>query len=109
MAVGIANNQLGSDESGEEAIIMLSAPKPHRASRGTKAHTPITTPIATSNPFEPLIIEEASDADDDDYAEKSSSASTTDTEIEEITNEEVSQYKCQFRIMLIENLCIACQ
>ena len=106
MTIGIANEQLGSDESGDEAMAKLSTPKPRR---GRKAHAPATTPIATDNPFECLAIEEASDSNDDDYAEKSSSASTTDTEIEEVTNEEVSQFYCQFGIMLIQNLYIACQ
>ena len=109
MVAGIANEKLGSDGSGDEAMAKSSMPKAHRTHRGHKAHAPTTTPIATDNPFEPLTIEEASDAHDDDYAEKSSLASTTDTEIEEITNEEVSQFYCQFGIMLIQNLSIARQ
>ena len=92
MAAGIAQDMLGSDGSADEAVAISSAPKARRTAGGKGNKTRVL--MATGNPFDPLIIEEASDVEDDDYAAKtsSSSASGTDTEIEEITNEEVFQH-----------------
>ena len=50
MAVGIANEKFGSDESGDEAMAKLSMPKPCRR---RKAHAPTTTPNIA---FHVLII-----------------------------------------------------
>ena len=44
--------------------------------------------IVTGNSFDPLPVEESSDAHDDDYS-KSSSSSSSDSDVEMITNEEV--------------------
>jgi len=49
-----------------------------------------TPAIATANSFDPLPVEESSDADDNDYNRSScSSTSSSDSDIEMITDEEV--------------------
>jgi hypothetical protein len=59
-----------------------------------------SAPIGTSNPFEPLDIEE-SDADDDDFIATSNESSDESTDIEELTNAEVvySSYLIQSMLM----------
>jgi hypothetical protein len=89
MAELIFNEQLGSDESGNEAVVQSSKPMGERG-KGNRRSAPSAT-LPTSNSFDRLSVEEASDANDNDYEAKESSDSASSTDIEEITNEEVCQ------------------
>ena len=72
---------------------------PHRRSKRVPKPK-ASAPIGTSNPFEPLDIEE-SDADDDDFIATSGESSDESTDIEELTNAEVvySSYSIQTMLM----------
>jgi hypothetical protein len=90
MAELILNEQLGSDESGDEAPPELAKPTGKRRKGANSRIAPNAVP-ATSNSFGHLSVEEASDANDDNYEANDSSSSASSTEIEEITNEEVCE------------------
>jgi hypothetical protein len=90
MAELIFNEQLGSDESGEESVVQVSKPTGKRR-KVTNCCSTTNAMVATTNSFGHLSVEELSDANDDDYEAKESSESASSTDIEEITNEEVRQ------------------
>lgn len=90
MAELILNEQLGSDESGDEAPPELAKPTGKRR-KGTNSRIAPNAVPATSNSFGHLSVEEASDANDDNYEANDSPSSASSTEIEEITNEEVCE------------------
>jgi len=86
MAELIASEMMGSDDDRE------TPHSPRRSKQRTSARTrPRSSVIATGNSFDPLSVEESSDADDGDYngSGSSSSAPSSNSDIEEITNEEV--------------------
>jgi len=82
MAELIANERLGSDDSGMNLFPshrsqQLSAEK-ERNGRALP-----NTVLATANSFDCLSVEEASDADDNNYEVKESSSSASSTDLEE--------------------------
>jgi len=83
---------MGSDD---DTVIPRSPRRSkQRSKQRTSARTqPRSSVIATGNSFDPLPVEESSDADDGDYNGSGSSSSepSSDSDIEEITNEEVRQ------------------
>jgi len=104
MAELIFNEQLGSDESGDEAPPKLAKLTGKRR-KGTNSQIAPNAVPATSNSFGHLLVEEASDANDDDYeANDLSSLSASSMEIEEITNEEVCESCFLQNTLLIFNI-----
>jgi hypothetical protein len=85
MAELIASEMRGSDD--EHNISRSTKPKKQRTKSKTQSRS---SAVSTGNQFDPLTVEESSDADDGDYKEtiSSSSTATTDSDVE-ITNEEV--------------------
>jgi hypothetical protein len=85
MAELIASEMRGSDD--EHNISRSTKPKKQRTKSKTQSRS---SAVSTGNQFDPLTVEESSDADDGDYEEtiSSSSTATTDSDVE-ITNEEV--------------------
>jgi hypothetical protein len=86
MAELISNRMMGSDNDRETSCL------PRCSKQHTSARTqPQSSVIATGNSFDPLPVEESFDADDGDYngSGSSSSAPSSDSDIEEIMNEEV--------------------
>jgi hypothetical protein len=81
MAALIANELMDSDDKTPSS---LRCTRP----RSTNKTRMQTSAIATDNSFDPLPVEESSDADDDDY-NRSSSSSSSDSDVEMITNKEV--------------------
>ena len=88
MAELIASEMRGSDD--EDDVSSSTRPKKWHTKSKTQTRS---SAVSTGNPFDPLTVEESSDADDGDYEEtvSSSSTATTDNDVE-ITNEEVQQF-----------------
>jgi len=109
MAELIANERLGSDDSGNESI--SQSPKPAvKRRKGTNGRALPNTVLATANSFDCLSVEEASDADDNNYEVKESSSSASSTDLEEITNEEVCEFCFSHNIkLLILTAILACR
>jgi len=84
MAELIASEMMASDDDGEASS---STKQPAKSKSQQKPFT-----SCTSNPFSPLPIEEYSDADDNDYIH-SGSGSSSNGDIQEITNEEVKLFQ----------------
>ncbi|KIM78191.1 hypothetical protein PILCRDRAFT_11410 [Piloderma croceum F 1598] len=87
MAELIANKMMGSDND-RETPCFLRHSKQHTSARTQ----PQSSVIATGNSFDPLPVEKSSDTDNGDYngSGSSSSAPSSDSNIKEITNEELA-------------------
>ena len=90
MADLIASELMGSDEDGE----VSSLTKRKKGGAKSKSRRKPAN-LRTGNSFSPLPVEECSDADDNDYISSGdgSSTSSSDSDIQEITNEEVQWFQ----------------